>query len=53
MNTQMHSLREETKILRNYKQFHGEKERLGLTEAIGALVLAFCVGYTVFSFAIG
>ena len=53
MNTQMHSLREQPQTLRDYKQFHGEKERLGLTEAIGALALAFCVGYTVFSLAIG
>ena len=52
MNTQMHSFREQPQTLRDYQRFNGDKKRIGLTEAIGVLVLAFCVCYTVLSFVI-
>ena len=54
MNTQMHSLREQPQILKNYRDFADNDEREGFSfiEIVGILVLAFCVFYTVLSFAI-
>jgi hypothetical protein len=54
--TQMHSLREQPEILKNYAHFHAandERKGYGITEIIGVLILAFCVFYTVLSLAIG
>ena len=55
MNTQMHSLREQPEILKNYRKFHAandEREGFSLIEIVGIVFLAFCVFYTVLSFAI-
>lgn len=54
MNTQMHSLREQPEILKNYKHFHAanDESRWSLTEIFGVLMLAFCVFFTLFSLAI-
>lgn len=54
METQMHSLREQPQTLRNYKNFHAanDESRWTLAEVFGGLMLAFCVGFTVLSFAI-
>ena len=54
MNTQMHSLREQPQILKNYRNFAANDEREGfsLIEIVGIVFLAFCVFYTVLSFAI-
>ena len=63
MNTQMHSLREQPEILKNYRKFHAandrkfhaandEREGLGLIEIIGIGALAFCVGFTILALAI-
>ena len=55
MNTQMHSLREQPQILKNYRKFSANDRsyKFGFGEFLGALALSFCVGYTVFSFSIG
>ena len=54
MNTQMHSLREQPQILKNYRDFADNDEREGFSfiEIVGIVFLAFCVFYTVLSFAI-
>ena len=54
MNTQMHSLREQPQILKNYRDFAANDEREGFSfiEIVGIVFLAFCVFYTVLSFAI-
>ena len=54
MNTQMHSLREQPQILKNYRDFaaNDEREGFGLIEIIGILVVAFCVGFTILALAI-
>ena len=54
MNTQMHSLREQPEILKNYRNFAANDEREGFSfiEIVGIVFLAFCVFYTVLSFAI-
>lgn len=54
MNTQMHSLREQPQILKNYRDFaaNDEREGLGLIEIIGIGALAFCVGFTILALAI-
>ena len=54
MNTQMHSLREQPQILKNYRDFadNDEREGFSLIEIVGIVFLAFCVFYTVLSFAI-
>ncbi len=38
--TQIISLREQPKTLRDYKHFHGDEEQISLTEAIGWAFLA-------------
>ena len=54
MNTQMHSLREQPQILKNYRDFAANDEREGfsLIEIVGIGALAFCVGFTILSLAI-
>lgn len=54
MNTQMHSLREQPQILKNYRDFAANDEREGfsLIEIIGICALAFCVGFTILALAI-
>ena len=54
MNTQMHSLREQPQILKNYRNFAANDEREGfsLIESIGIGALAFCVCFTVLALAI-
>ena len=54
MNTQMHSLREQPQILKNYRDFAANDDREGFSfiEIVGIVFLAFCVFYTVLSFAI-
>ena len=54
MDTQMHSLREQPQILKNYRDFAANDERGGfsLIESIGIGALDFCVGFTILSLAI-
>ena len=54
MNTQMHSLREQPQILKNYRDFHAanDESKWTLTEIFGVLMLAFCVCFTILSIAI-
>ena len=54
MDTQMHSLREQPQILKNYRNFAANDEREGfsLIESIGIGALAFCVGFTILALAI-
>ena len=55
MNTQMHSLREQPQILKNYRKFHAandEREGFSFIESIGIGALAFCVGFTILALAI-
>ena len=54
MNTQMHSLREQPQILKNYRDFadNDEREGLSIIEIVGIVFLAFCVGFTILSLAI-
>ena len=54
MSTQMHSLREQPKILKNYLDFAANDEREGfsLIESIGIGALAFCVCFTILALAI-
>lgn len=48
--TQIISLREQTRTLRDYKNFHGDKEQISLTEAIGWAVLCVAFFGTMFAF---
>lgn len=48
--TQMISLREQPQTLRDYKHFHGDKEQISLTEAIGWAVLVICFFGLMFGF---
>ncbi len=48
--TQMISLREQPKTLRDYKNFHGDKEQIRLTEAIGWAAMAICFFGLMFGF---
>ncbi len=54
MNTQMHSLRDQPQILKNYRDFAANDEREGfsLIDSIGIGALAFCVGFTILALAI-
>ena len=54
MDTQMHSLREQPQILKNYRDFadNDEREGFSLIESIGIGALAFCVGFTILALAI-
>ena len=55
MNTQMHSLRGQPQILKNYSKFHASNDERGgfsLIEIVGIVFLAFCVGFTILSLAI-
>ena len=54
MNTQMHSLREQPEILKNYRDFAANDEREGFSfiEIVGIVFLAFCVGFTILAIAI-
>ena len=55
MNTQMHSLRGQSEILKNYRDFHAandDREGFSLIESIGIGALAFCVGFTILALAI-
>ena len=54
MNTQMHSLREQPQILKNYRDFADNDEREGFSfiESIGIGALVFCVGFTILALAI-
>ena len=55
MSTQMHSLREQPEILKNYRKFHAandEREGFSLIESIGIGAMAFCVGFTILAIAI-
>ncbi len=54
MNTQMHSLRGQPQILKNYRNFAANDEREGFSfiESIGIGALAFCVGFTILAIAI-
>ena len=55
MNTQMHSLREQPEILKNYRKFHAandEREGFSLIESIGIGALAFCVCFTILALSI-
>ena len=54
MNTQMHSLREQPQILKNYRDFADNDEREGFSfaETVGIVFLAFCVGFTIIALAI-
>ena len=54
MNTQMHSLREQPQILKNYRDLADNDERKGfsLIESIGIGALAFCVCFTILAIAI-
>ena len=54
MDTQMHSLREQPQILKNYRDFAANDEREGfsLIEIVGIVFLAFCVGFTILAIAI-
>ncbi len=48
--TQMISLREQPQTLRDYKNFHGDKEQISTTEAIGWAALAVCFFGLMFGF---
>ena len=55
MDTQIHSLREQPQILKNYRDFHAEndeREGFSFIEIVGIVFLAFCVGFTILALAI-
>ena len=54
MNMQIHSLREQPQILKNYRDFAANDEREGFSfiEIVGIGALAFCVGFTILALAI-
>ena len=55
MNTQMHSLRGQSEILKNYRDFHAandDREGFSFIEIVGIVFLAFCVGFTILALAI-
>jgi len=54
MNTQMHSLREQPQILKNYRDFAANDDHEGFSfiEIVGIVFLAFCVCFTILALAI-